>query len=265
MKQALKITSLKDRKTKDKKLSMVTCYDFWTAKIIAQTNIDIILVGDSLAMMMHGHATTVPATIDLMCSHIAAVAKGAPNKLIIGDMPFLSYRKSLNTALDAVEKLMQSGCHAIKLEGALGNEKLISHVVQSGIPVFGHLGLTPQSVNTLGGHTIQGRKDEQANQILSDAVLLESLGCSSVVLECIPSQLASRITKELTIPTIGIGAGFEVDGQVLVLQDLLGMDPNFNPTFLKKFLNGHQLISDALNQYHDEVQSGQFPNTTNCY
>lgn len=261
----MKITELKNAKLKNDKITMVTCYDFWSAKIIAKTQIDMILVGDSLAMVMHGYATTVPATVDLMCLHVQAVAKGAPNKLIIGDMPFLSYRKSLNQTMLAVEKLMQSGSHAVKLEGGLGNEDAIKHIVQSGVSVLGHIGLTPQSIHQLGGHKVQGHEDTKANTLLTEAKILEDAGCCAVVLECVPEILAERITQELSIPTIGIGAGNKVDGQVLVLQDLLGMDPEFQPKFLRKYLNGFDLLKDALNQYSTEVKSGAFPADYHSY
>lgn len=261
----MKITDLKAAKLKNDKITMVTCYDFWSAKIIANTNIDMILVGDSLAMVMHGYATTVPATVDLMCLHVQAVAKGAPNKLIVGDMPFLSYRKSFDQTMLAVEKLMQSGSHAVKLEGGLGNEEVIKHIVQSGVSVIGHIGLTPQSIHQLGGHKVQGNEDSKANALLTEAKILEDAGCCSVVLECVPDNLAARITQELSIPTIGIGAGNKVDGQVLVLQDLLGMDPEFQPKFLRKYLNGFELLKEAIDQYSTEVKSGAFPSPQHSY
>lgn len=261
----MKITDLKKAKTLNNKLTMVTCYDYWTAKIIAKTDLDLILVGDSLAMVMHGHPTTLPATIDLMCLHTQAVSRGAPNKLIIGDMPFLSYRKSLDQSMSAVEKLMQSGCHAIKLEGGKGNEQIIEHIIQSGVSVFGHIGLTPQSIHHLGGHKIQGTHPDQRKALLEEAKLIESLGCSALVLECVPEALAKTITDEISIPTIGIGAGRYVDGQVLVLQDLLGMDPEFAPKFLKTYLKGFELLHDSLNAYHHEVKQGIYPAIEHCY
>ena len=265
MSLSFKITDLKTTKRMKNKITMVTCYDFWCAKIIAQTQIDMILVGDSLAMVMHGYSTTVPATVDLMALHVQAVAKGAPNKLIVGDLPFLSYRKSQRETILAVEKLMQNGCHAIKLEGVLGNEKTIKHITQSGVAVIGHIGLTPQFIHQLGGHKVQGHQDEKANALLTEAKLLEEAGCCALVLECVPTLLAERITLELAIPTIGIGAGQKVDGQVLVLQDLLGMDPGFKPKFLKKYLNGFELLSGAINQYHEEVKSGSYPDSEHAY
>lgn len=265
MNASIKLNEFKSLKRRKVKLSMVTCYDYWSAKLLAQTEIEMILVGDSLAMVMHGHHSTIPATVDLMALHIQAVSKGAPNKLIIGDLPFLSYRKSLEQTMQAVEKLMQAGCHAVKLEGGLGNEKSISHIVESGVSVIGHIGLTPQSIHHLGGHRVQGHEDHKANQLLTEAKLLADAGCSAVVLECVPSELAARITQEIDIPTIGIGAGVHVDGQVLVLQDLLGMDPQFKPKFLKQYLNGFELITSAINAYHHEVKQGTFPSEQQSY
>ncbi|MCS5708500.1 3-methyl-2-oxobutanoate hydroxymethyltransferase [Candidatus Berkiella cookevillensis] len=261
----MKITELKNAKLRNNKITMVTCYDFWSAKIIANTQVDMILVGDSLAMVMHGYTTTVPTTVELMCLHVQAVAKGAPHKLIVGDMPFLSYRKSLDQTMLAVERLMQSGSHAVKLEGGLGNEEAIKHIVQSGVSVIGHIGLTPQSIHQLGGHKVQGSEDAKANTLLTEAKILEDAGCCALVLECVPENLADRITQELSIPTIGIGAGNKVDGQVLVLQDLLGMDPEFQPKFLRKYLNGFDLLKEAIDQYSAEVKSGAFPSAQHSY
>lgn len=265
MNLSLKMNELALAKNQNRKLTMITCYDYWSAKIIENTDIDLILVGDTLAMVMHGHDTTLPATVELIGLHIKAVKKGAPHKLIIGDMPFLSYRKSDTQTMQAVEHLMQCGAHAIKLEGAFGNDNIIKYIVESGVSVIGHIGLTPQSIHQLGGHKVQGKQDEKANALLSEAILLQESGASAVVLECVPSELAARITQELSIPTIGIGAGNQVDGQVLVLQDLLGMDPEFNPKFLKKYLNGYELLTNAINQYAHEVKQGTFPSEVNGY
>ena len=218
----MNITDFQAMKQAKQMISVVTCYDYWSAKIVAQSDVDVMLVGDSLAMVMHGHTTTIPATVDLMKLHIEAVVRGASgsNKLIIGDMPFLSYRKGLVASLDAIEKIMQAGAQAVKLEGAIGNEELIKHTVASGVPVMGHIGMTPQSVHQLGGFRVQGKSNETAEKIFQQALALEDSGCFSLVLECVPSELAHKITQRLHIPTIGIGAGAGVDGQVLVLQDL---------------------------------------------
>lgn len=252
-------------KQNHQKISMVTCYDFWSAQIISQTNINCILVGDSAAMVVHGHKTTLPATVDMMIQHIEAVAKGAPNKFIIGDLPFCSYRKGLEHTMNTVDSIMKAGCQAIKLEGADDNANIIQHIVKSGIPVMGHLGLTPQSVHSLGGFKVQGKNEKAANDILTAAKMLEDAGCFSIVLECIPYRLAKTITETLSIPTIGIGAGPHTSGQVLVLQDLLGFQNQMQPKFLKTYLQGFDLIKDSLNLYDEEVKNATFPSQEHCY
>ena len=261
----MNIGTFKKMKQDDEKISMVTCYDYWSAKIIAQTDIDCILVGDSLAMVMHGHDNTIPATVDLMAIHTAAVAKGAPKKFIIGDLPFCSYRKGLPAAMEAVEQIMRAGANAVKLEGVSGNEALIKYVVESGIPVMGHIGLTLQSIHQIGGFKIQGKTDAAADALLEQAKSLEQAGCFAVVLECMPNAVAQKITENLSIPTIGIGAGPDVSGQVLVLHDLLGMYDDIKPKFVKTYLNGCELIKNALNEYNDEVKSITFPEDKHCY
>ncbi|MFV9990512.1 MAG: 3-methyl-2-oxobutanoate hydroxymethyltransferase [Coxiella endosymbiont of Dermacentor nuttalli] len=253
-------------KEDNKKISMVTCYDYWSACIVSQSQVDCILIGDSLAMIMYGHLTTLPATIPIMTQHIKAVAKGAPNKFLVGDMPFCSYRKGLTASMIAVEKIMQSGANAIKLEGADGNLKLIHHIVKSGIPVIGHLGLTPQSIYAIGGFKVQGKNQSVADKLKKDAKALADAGCFALVLECIPSILAKEVTNFITIPTIGIGAGPHTSGQVLVLQDLLGMNIQFKPKYLKKFLNGFELIKNALDDFNQEVKTSTFPSIEkHCY
>ncbi len=240
-------------------ISMITCYGFPNAQIIADTDIDCILVGDSSAMVIHGHDSTVTATVEMIATHIRAVNKGAGNKFIIGDLPFCSYRKGQAAAIDAAATLMQAGCHAVKLEGADGNLDIIRFLIGSGIPVMGHLGLTPQSVNTLGGFKLQGKQADAAKKIAQDALALEKAGCFSLVLECVPATLGKDISESLSIPTIGIGAGPHTDGQVLVLQDMLGMSKDFNPKFVKQYLQGYDLIKNALNAYHQDVKARTFP------
>lgn len=247
------------------KITMVTCYDYWSAKIIAQSNIDCILVGDSLAMVMHGHSTTIPATVALMATHVQAVVKGAVEKFIVADLPFLSYRKSLSDAMQAVEQLLQAGAHAVKLEGVDGNEQLITHLVESGVPVMGHIGLTPQAIHQLGGFHPQGKAAQAAARLQKQAATLAQCGCFAIVLECMPAALAETITATLTIPTIGIGAGMNVDGQVLVLHDLLGMNMGFKPKFLKTYLNGAELITSALNRYNQDVKQKTYPEQQHAY
>lgn len=261
----MKIYDFKKMKEENKKITMVTCYDYWSAIIVANSDVDCVLVGDSLAMVMHGHQTTLPATIDLMASHVAAVAKGIKNKFIIGDMPFCSYRKSLEITMNAVEMLMQAGAHAIKLEGVAGNELAIRHIVESGVPVMGHIGLTPQSVHQLGGFRLQGRDEAAAKMLIAEAKTLEDSGCFAVVLECVPNDLAANITASLSIPTIGIGAGNQTSGQVLVLHDLLGLNRDFKPKFVKHYIDGFDMIKTALNNFNSEVKNRQFPSDQNAY
>ena len=262
----MNIHDFQKMKNNHQKITMVTCYDHWSAQIIAKSNIDGILIGDSLAMIMYGHAHTLPATVDLMATHIEAVSKGAPNKFILGDMPFCSYRKGLVESMNAVEKIMRAGAQAIKLEGAEGNLELIQHLVHSGVPVMGHLGLTLQSIHTMGGFKIQGKNPQAAEKIKLQAKQLEDAGCFAVLLECMPAAVAKTITDSLNVPTIGIGAGPFTSGQILVLQDMLGMNENFKPKFLKNYLNGTELIQTALNNYDQDVKSSHFPNIEeHCY
>lgn len=247
------------------KISMVTCYDFWTAQIINQSAIDAILVGDSLAMVVHGHSTTIPASIEMLALHTQAVSRGATNKIIVADMPFLSVRKGLENAVNCVDLLMKSGATAIKIEGVDGHESIIEHIVKSGVPVMGHLGFTPQSVHQLGGPKVQGRDTTGADAMLSQARKLEDLGCFGLVLECVPEALAGMITDNIHIPTIGIGAGAQVSGQILVLQDLLGMLPQFKFKFVRQYFDGFKLFSEALNRFDHDVKERQFPTETESF
>lgn len=259
------ILNFQEKKNKGQKISMITCYDFSFAQILNESQVDCLLVGDSLAMTMHGFKTTLNASTAMMALHTAAVARGAPNKLIIGDLPFCSYRKGLTSNMNAVEKVMKAGAHAVKLEGADGNTQLVRHMVDSGIPVMGHLGLTPQSVHQLGGFKVQGRDDKAQKKIMEQALALQEAGAFSIVLECVPSKLANAITAALDIPTIGIGAGAGADGQVLVLQDLLGMNKGFKPKFLKTYWNGFDSLQGIFNQYHEEVVGQKFPTDKESY
>lgn len=261
----MNILDLIARKKEAKKISMVTCYDYTSATIAEKTNIDIVFVGDSLSMTMHGHDNTVNCTVDMMALHTRAVARGAPNKFILGDLPFLAMRKGLEPAMNAVEKLMQAGANALKFEGFADDSNLIRHIVNSGVPVMGHIGLTPQFINQFGGFRVQGKDDASAEKILQDAIALERAGCFAVVLECVPSDLAKKITEILDIPTIGIGAGPYTDGQVLVWQDLLGMNPDFKPKFVKTYFDAFNPILNALNAYDKEVKEGTFPEVQHGY
>lgn len=255
----LNIFDFQKKKRDKEKITMVTCYDYTSALILDKTSTDCLLVGDSLAMMMHGFQTTVSATTEMMAVHTAAVARGAKDKFIIGDLAFMSYRKSLSDNMNAAQAVMQAGAHAVKLEGATGNTGFITHLVESGVPVMGHIGLTPQFVHQLGGYRVQGRTDESARHLLEEARALQEAGCFAIVLECVPTDVASRITKELEIATIGIGAGAGTDGQVLVFQDLLGLNTEFRPKFVKKYLDGAEMISGAVDRYNKEVREGVFP------
>ena len=255
----MNIDMFQQHKKQNKKISMVTCYDYNSATIIAATDIHCILVGDSVAMVVHGFDSTIPADIPMMVLHTAAVARGAKNKFIVADMPFCSYRKGIALAVDAAEQLIKAGAHAVKLEGAHGNLEIISHLVHSGIPVMGHLGLTPQSIHVMGGFKVQGKNKSQAEILKKEAQQLQEAGCFSLVLECIPAPIAKEISHACAIPTIGIGAGPDTDGQVLVYQDLLGLNPNFTPKFLKRYLNGFEVIQSAIQNYHQEVTEQHFP------
>jgi 3-methyl-2-oxobutanoate hydroxymethyltransferase len=238
---------------------MVTCYDYTFARLLSKGAIDGILVGDSTAMVMHGHASTLTADVELMRLHTAAVVRGAGGKFIITDMPFLSFRKGLPAALDSAHVLMSAGAHALKLEGVDGHEDVIQRMTQSGIPVMGHVGLQPQSVHSYGGFRVQGRSDETARAIARQASALEALGAFAVVLECIPANLAQEITEALRIPTIGIGAGAGCDGQILVLQDLLGLNMDFCPKFARPFFDGARSVLDAVANFDEAVKAGTFP------
>jgi 3-methyl-2-oxobutanoate hydroxymethyltransferase len=252
-------------KAEGRRISMVTAYDAWSAAIVARSQVDALLVGDSVAMVVHGHPSTLGATIEMMALHTAAVARAAAGKFIIADLPFLSFRQGLVTAMTAVGALLRSGAHAVKLEGVCGHEDVIRQVVGSGVPVMGHIGLTPQSINQFGGYRVQGRNDEDAAALLRQAHALQELGCFAIVLECVPASLATRLTTELAIPTIGIGAGAGTDGQVLVLHDLWGVDPSPAPKFVRRYLEGDRLLTDALDLYAADVKERRFPAAEESY
>lgn len=256
----MKIQDFKRKKQEHNKISMLTCYDYPSACIIAESNIDCVLVGDSVAMAVHGHETTIMATIDMMVLHTQAVARGLNHQFLISDLPFLSHKISHSHTIEQVKSLLQAGAHAVKIEGADTDTcQTISYLVKAGVPVMGHIGLTPQSIHQLGGYKIQGKSQEQAEQLLQQALNLEQAGCFSLVIECVPQQVAKTITKALNIPTIGIGAGSDTDGQVLVWHDMLGLQTSFNPKFVKKYAHGKDLFIDALNSYVQQVQQIHFP------
>ncbi|MEM7099233.1 MAG: 3-methyl-2-oxobutanoate hydroxymethyltransferase [Pseudomonadota bacterium] len=261
----MNILEFAKRKASKQKISMITCYDYTNARLVNQSHIDTILVGDSLAMVVHGHDSTVHATVEMMATHICAVKRGAPDKFIVGDMPFLSVRRGLEFAMDSVAALMQAGSNCVKIEGVTGQADIMRHIILSGVPVMGHLGLTPQSVEAFGGHKVQGQSDEDAQRILDQAHAVEQTGAFALVLECVPQALAAEITRSLLIPTIGIGAGPDTDGQVLVMQDMLGMDTEFKPKFLRHYLNGQETMVGAFNNYHHDVTRGHFPAQCEAY
>jgi 3-methyl-2-oxobutanoate hydroxymethyltransferase len=254
------------KKQVQEKLTLVTCYDYTMAKLLSDTMIDGLLVGDSVAMTMHGYNDTLQATLEMMCWHTAAVRRGIGcSKFIISDMPFLSYRQSLSKNVLAAQTLMQAGANALKLENAQGNLKLIHHLTESGIPIMGHLGLTMQLMHTLGGLKVQGKNLDTAKRMEEDALALQQAGCFAIVLECIPSKLANAITQSLSIPTIGIGAGSGTDGQILVVQDLLGMNQDFKPKFVKQFVDGASFIRNGIGDYIEQVKALEFPNHETSY
>lgn len=252
-------------KLEGRKLSMVTCYDYTFARMLSKSPIDGILVGDSAAMVMHGHPSTLSAGIELMRLHTEAVVRGASGKFVVVDMPFLSYRKGLGAALDTAAILMTAGAHAVKLEGVDGHEDVIQRLTQSGVPVMGHLGLQPQSVHAYGGYRVQGRSESSAQEIARQATLLQELGAFAIVLECVPAAVAEQITGTVRIPTIGIGAGAGCDGQILVLQDLLGMNLDLHPKFARPFLDGAGRVTDALSRFDEAVKAGTFPSAEESY
>src|SRR6266446_6111077 len=255
------------QKMKDEgcKISVVTGYVYASARAIAASSVDCILVGDSVAMTMHGHPTTLSATTPMMALHTAAVARGAASKFIVADLPFLSYRKGLKDAMDSVQELMSAGAHAVKLEGVHSHAEIVRHIVESGVPVMGHLGLTPQSVHALGGMKVQARTNAAVKILASEARELEHAGCFALVLECVPAEASRQVTNLLKIPTIGIGAGPGVSGQVLVYQDLIGLNPGFKPKFLRTYANAFDIIQAALNAYDRDVKSGSFPSESESY
>jgi 3-methyl-2-oxobutanoate hydroxymethyltransferase len=248
-----------------RKLSLTTCYDWWSARILEASPLDAILVGDSAAMIVHGYPTTLPATSEVMSLHIAAVSRGAPGKFLIGDMPFPSHRKGIAAAMDVVDEFLTAGAHAVKLEGIEGHEEVVRHIAGSGVPVMGHVGLTPQSVNAFGGYRVQGRGDDSAARVVEEARRLEDAGCFSIVVEGVPSEVGRAITGAVSIPTIGIGAGPHMDGQVLVLHDLAGLQREVKPKFVRTFADGYGTILDAVTAFDRAVKSGEFPSTEESY
>ena len=245
---------------------MLTAYDFTMAQIIDQAGIEIILVGDSASNVMAGFETTVPMTLDHMIYHTSCVVRGVDRALVIADMPFMSYQVTAKEALINAGRMMkEAGAHAVKMEGGKPIIDTVKKIVDAGIPVMGHLGLTPQSIYKFGTYKVRATDEEEAQDLIKDAKLLQEAGCFSIVLEKIPAKLAERVSKELDIPTIGVGAGAGCDGQVLVLHDMLGLNKGFNPRFLRRYADLHSTMTDAVQQYISDVKSKDFPNKEEQY
>ena len=254
------VTTFKDAKKQGKKLTMLTAYDYSTAKLFDEAGVDSMLVGDSLGMTMLGYDSTLPVTMEDMIHHTKAVVRGAKNALVVGDMPYMSYHLSVQQAVEnAGCFIKEAGAQAVKLEGGAAFCPEIEAMTRASIPVVGHLGLTPQSINAFGGFKVQGKSEEAARKIIEDAQALEAAGAFAIVLECVPAKLAEIITAKVAVPTIGIGAGAGCDGQVLVYQDMLGMYDNFTPKFVRKFAEVGTLIKQGVQEYCAAVQDSSFP------
>ena len=254
-----KPTVLELKRSKGARLAMLTAYDFPTAKLVAEAGVELILVGDSLGMVVLGYDSTVPVTVDDMVHHTRAARRGAPQAFLIADLPFLSYG-TVETALASAARLMKdAGADSVKLEGGVEVVPIVEALVRAGVPVLGHVGLTPQTASALGGYRLQGKDEETARRVLAGAQALEAAGCWGVVLELVPASLARLVTERITIPTIGIGAGAYCDGQVLVFHDLVGLFSGFTPTFVKRYTEAGEAMRDAVKQYAQEVRSGAFP------
>jgi len=252
--------TVREMKRKGERVSMLTAYDYPTAAAMDEAGIDIILVGDSLGMVVLGYDSTLPVTMEDMIHHTKAVSRAAKRAMVIGDMPFMSYQASVEEAVRNAGRFMQeAGAHGVKLEGGREVADVTRRIVQAGIPVMAHIGLTPQSVHQLGGYRVQGKDHASATRLLDDAKILEEAGAFSVVLECVPAALAEKITASLSISTIGIGGGIHCDGQVLVVHDMLGLFERFTPKFVKKYASLNVQIKEAVAQYVDEVKKGAFP------
>ncbi|HHT23284.1 MAG TPA: 3-methyl-2-oxobutanoate hydroxymethyltransferase [Bacteroidales bacterium] len=266
MKKKVTVKTYQEFKNEGRKITMLTAYDYTMAKLVINAGVDSILIGDSLAMTMQGHSSTLPVTVDDIIYHTKMVVQANTNALIVSDMPFLSYHVSVeDTVRNAGRIVKEGGAEAVKLEGGRNIIDQVKAIIDAQIPVMGHLGLTPQSVNAFGGFKVQGRDDENAKRILDDALALQDAGVFSIVLEGIPEKLAKEISEQLYIPTIGIGAGKHCDGQVLVLQDMLGMYDNFVPKFVKQYANLNSVITSAVQDYIKEVQDGDFPTEEYTY
>ncbi|MDO4554562.1 MAG: 3-methyl-2-oxobutanoate hydroxymethyltransferase [Lachnospiraceae bacterium] len=260
------VTTFQKMKNQGERISMLTAYDYSMAKLIDEAGINGILVGDSVGNVVLGYDDTIPVTMEDMIHHGAAVARGAKNALVVIDMPFMSYQTSIYDAVVNAGRLMkEGGAKAVKLEGGEKVKDQIRAIVDASIPVMGHIGLTPQSINAFGGFKVQGKTEDTAKQLLRDAKAVEEAGAFAVVLECVPEQLAAKVTEELSIPTIGIGAGAGCDGQILVYQDMLGMYSDFSPKFVKRFAEAGLIMNQAFKEYDKEVKEGTFPAKEHCF
>lgn len=258
--------SLIEMKAQGEKISMLTAYDFTMAKIVDTAGVDVILVGDSASNVMAGHETTLPITLDQMIYHASGVVRGTTRALVVVDLPFGSYQSDSKEALRSSIRIMkESGGHAVKLEGGSEIKDSIKKILNAGIPVMGHLGLTPQSIYKFGTYTVRAKEDAEAQKLLEDAKMLEKIGCFALVLEKIPAHLAQRVAQSISIPVIGIGAGGGVDGQVLVIHDMLGMNNEFSPRFLRRYMNLYDDMTSAIAKYGADVKSGDFPNSAEQY
>ncbi len=259
-KERVTVSTFQKRKKDQKKITMLTAYDYPTAKILDESGVDALLVGDSLGMVVLGYEDTTKVTMDDMVHHTKAVSRGANRAMVVGDMPFLSYHLSITESIRNAGRLVQeAGAQAVKLEGGNNVVPHIKAIIEAGIPVMGHLGLTPQSINVFGGFKVQGKTVNQAQKIIDDALALEEAGVFSVVLECVPAPLVKLISEKLTIPTIGIGAGVDCDGQILVTHDMVGLYGDFTPKFVKQYCHLGSKIIGAVNEYIEEVKNGAFP------
>jgi 3-methyl-2-oxobutanoate hydroxymethyltransferase len=258
--------SLIEMKSNGEKISMLTAYDYTMAKIVDTAGIDVILVGDSASNVMAGHETTLPITLDQMIYHASSVVRAVERALVVVDLPFGSYQSDPKEALRSSIRIMkESGGHAVKMEGGKEIKESIKKILNAGIPVMGHLGLTPQSIYKFGTYTVRAKEDEEAEKLIEDAKLLEKLGCFALVLEKIPAHLATKVAQSISIPVIGIGAGGGVDGQVLVIHDMLGMNNEFSPRFLRRYMNLYEGMTSAISQYVADVKSEDFPNDKEQY
>ncbi len=258
--------SIQEMKLAGRKISMLTAYDFAFSQIIDKAGIDIILVGDSASNVIHGHETTLPITLDQMIDHASAVVKGVERALVVVDLPFGSYQGNSKRALESAVRIMkESGAHAVKMEGGAFIIESVKRILSAGIPVMGHLGLTPQSIYKFGTYVVRATEEDEANQLLEDAELLQNTGCFSLILEKIPAELATKVSANLQIPVIGIGAGNGCDGQVLVTHDMLGINKEFSPRFLRRYADLYNVMEDAFKRYAEDVRSGDFPNESESY